>query len=462
MNIPAALPGGLEHVRTTPRFTDQSVPPSLRREHQLAAREWGRLVVDSGALRLVFAGQGDSPVTVHAGGTAIIPPERVHHVELEQGTTFSIEIHREREQPAVAAPAQDETLQRLARSVVAAGDAPGVAIAVVGPGERLMSAVAGDAVVGRDAMTIETACNWFSMTKIAIATTAVLLADRDVLVLDEPVAAHLGDIWPDAFGEVTMRHLLSHTAGLRNPLPIRWVHPAGSPAPDQRAFLARLMGRQRRPRYRPGTRAAYSNVGYLAAGVVIADATGRPLDEVVHQELLRPLGMRCTAFGWDRLPDAARATGYHPAPAAMGPVLRRLVPAGIVADRRGGAFPLAPFEVDGLAYGGLVGSARDAARLVALHANRGFVDGRRLVPEQSITAMTTIADLPGKRHFGLGWFRDDGDATGNVQHLGGGMGFFNVMRLDPQGGVGAVIFSNTTRRWDIRQIADAAIAAVAG
>jgi len=311
-------------------------------------------------------------------------------------------------------------------------------------------------------MTIDTACNWFSMTKIATATTAVLLAERGVVHLDEPVATRLGDVWPDAFGAVTMRHLLSHSAGLRNPLPIRWVHAACDPVPDQRAFLARLMRRQRRPRYQPGTRAAYSNVGYLAAGVVIAEVTGRPIDEVVDDELLRPLRMRRTAFGWDRLPDVARATGYHPAPAAMGPVLRRLVPAGLVDERQGGSFPLAPFEVDGPAYGGLVGSARDAVRLVALHADRGLVDGQRLVTEASIVAMSTIGDLPGKRHFGLGWFRDEGDPSGNVQHLGGGMGFFNVMRLDPRRGVGVVILSNTTRRWDISGAADAAIAAAAG
>jgi tellurite resistance-related uncharacterized protein len=93
---PAQLPGGLDHIRTTPRFTAETVPPGLLREHQLAAGVWGRLVVEAGALTLVFDDQIVKPVRVHAGGAAIIPPERVHHVELDQSATFAIEIHRRR------------------------------------------------------------------------------------------------------------------------------------------------------------------------------------------------------------------------------------------------------------------------------------------------------------------------------------------------------------------------------
>ncbi len=99
-----------------------------------------------------------------------------------------------------------------------------------------------------------------------------------------------------------------------------------------------------------------------------------------------------------------------------------------------------------------------AATLLALHANHGYVDGRQLLNEASITAMSTVTSVPGRRRFGLGWYRDSGERTDRVQHLGAGMGFYNVMRLDPHRGIGVVILSNTTRRWRISHLADAALA----
>jgi CubicO group peptidase (beta-lactamase class C family) len=114
------------------------------------------------------------------------------------------------------------------------------------------------------------------MTKIATATAAMVLAEGGTLDLDAPVTRYLGEVWPSRFAGVPVRHLLSYSSGLPNPVPIRWVHPAADPQPDSAVFLARLLARQRRPRFEPGTRAAYSNIGYLALGEVIAAAAGRP------------------------------------------------------------------------------------------------------------------------------------------------------------------------------------------
>src|SRR4029077_18443287 len=91
---------------------------------------------------------------------------------------------------------------------------------------------------------------------------------------------------------------------------IRWVHLAGDPRPDARTWLTRLLAKQRTPRFEPGTRAAYTNVGYLALGEVIAAASGQSYEVFVTDELLRPLGMANTAFAWNDLPaETARGTG---------------------------------------------------------------------------------------------------------------------------------------------------------
>ena len=73
--------------------------------------------------------------------------------------------------------------------------------------------------------------------------------------------------------------------------------------------------------------------------------------------------------------------------------------------------------------------------------------------------MTTIG-TPGRPYdLGVGWFRPHGN-SGGVEHLGGGIGYWNVLRLLPDRGVGAAVMSNITRHWDIVRMADAAIEAV--
>src|SRR5262252_5526378 len=61
-------------------------------------------------------------------------------------------------------------------------------------------------------------------------------------------------------GRITARHLLSHSAGLANPIPVRWVHPTDQPGPDPNVFLRGLLARHGRLRFEPGSRSSYSNL----------------------------------------------------------------------------------------------------------------------------------------------------------------------------------------------------------
>ncbi len=101
---PAALPPGLEHVRTTDVFDEHTAPAGLRRAHRVADGVWGRLVVHSGALRFRFEDDPpDQARIVATGGAVVIPPARLHHVVFDQGpVTFAIEFHR---LPAANGPA---------------------------------------------------------------------------------------------------------------------------------------------------------------------------------------------------------------------------------------------------------------------------------------------------------------------------------------------------------------------
>jgi CubicO group peptidase (beta-lactamase class C family) len=256
---------------------------------------------------------------------------------------------------------------------------PGLSVAVVNR-ERVLLA-AGYGFADRAAPTPATALTgylWFSMTKIVTATAALRLADDGHLDLDAPVDTYLDYLRAPGSTQPTVRQLLNHTAGLGNPLPIRWVHPAGAQAPDPEVLLRRVMARRRAYRFPVGRSARYSNVGYLAAGQIIATAAGMPFEAYVHQRVLRPLGMDRTAFH----PPGGQATGYVHAPRIADPLLRRLLPDGIAGDRYGGHLALTPFAVDGPAYGGLIGDVLDAGRFLRMHLRDGELDGTRILAPQ--------------------------------------------------------------------------------
>lgn len=89
------LPSGLEHVRTTDTFDQDRHPAGLRRAHRVANGVWARLVVHSGALGFVFEDEADRVVEVGAGASLVIPPSRLHHVDISGPVTFALEFHRE-------------------------------------------------------------------------------------------------------------------------------------------------------------------------------------------------------------------------------------------------------------------------------------------------------------------------------------------------------------------------------
>jgi CubicO group peptidase (beta-lactamase class C family) len=338
----------------------------------------------------------------------------------------------------------------------AAGHVPGVAAIFVGrEGVRARSAVGFADLRARTPMTTDAAAPWFSMTKIATATTAMRLSERGLLDLDAPVhplVPEMAALRPSAWAErITPRHLLQHAAGLTNPIPVSWIHPADAPGPDPAAFLSRQLTKHPKLAFEPGDRSSYSNLGTLVLGAAIANRTSQRFEDVVRTELLGPLTMTSTDFTY---PAGPAATGYHPRFSPM----RALLPRWVTGATSGRWVGFRRFLLDGAAYGGLVGTADDAARFLQLHLRGGELDGTRLLADDSAAQMCRI-DALGKRYcLGLGWFVPTGQRDAEppfVEHLGGGAGFFNVMRMYPTLGVGAVVFGNATK-YDVHGVADLA------
>ncbi len=353
--------------------------------------------------------------------------------------------------PLHSDPVGLSTVRSAIRELMRRHHVPGLSIAVT-DSERLLHAEGfgrADLATGRSA-TADTRYPWFSMSKIATATVAMRLADEGRLDLEATVRSLMPTFVVRAGrAEPRVRDLLSHTAGLGNPLPLRWVLPASASARDADQFAGRLLDRHGRTSRSAGRPARYSNVGYLALAEIIGRAAGRRFEDHVRTALLEPAGM--TGTGYDAVRGEQTATGYVRLPRPATPLVRAALPTGIAGGRTGGFLALNPFRVAGAGYGGLIGSAVDAARLLRLHLADGVIDGLRLLEPESARRMRQI-DNPGRPFdLGLGWFRRpaDRDATPTfVEHWGTGGGFWNAMRLYPERDLGIVTMANTTHAYD--------------
>jgi CubicO group peptidase (beta-lactamase class C family) len=356
-----------------------------------------------------------------------------------------------------------EALEAFILGSTETGAVPGLSVSVV-KDDRLVWVKGfgiADLATGRPASP-QTSYLWFSMTKIVTATAVMCLAEGGKLDLDAPADEYFrGFKVVSQPVPVTVRQLLNHSSGLANPLPIRWVRPADTPIPDRSAFVGRLLAKHRKLKSVPGERASYSNLGYLVLGEIISEVTGASYEEHVRKEILYPLGMDRTGFSYPEQPAGGNgaATGYQPLWRPLTPLFRAALPRGVVGPRQGRYVTFNPFYVKGPAYGGLVGGVDEAARFVVLHLNGGEVEGTRLLSAESVAEMRRITPRGGKRDFGLGWFRSHvarDQCSAFVEHLGGGAGFWNVMRIYPEASLGVVVMGNTTS-YDHESVCDAIV-----
>jgi tellurite methyltransferase len=101
------IPEDLTVLRTTPTWDEQTMPPALRRAHRVASGTWGRLHVESGALRFVA---GTDPVTdaiVDADTIQGIPPDVEHHIEPQGRARFALDFLGRPDEGSTARPSPD-------------------------------------------------------------------------------------------------------------------------------------------------------------------------------------------------------------------------------------------------------------------------------------------------------------------------------------------------------------------
>lgn len=122
-----------------------------------------------------------------------------------------------------------------------------------------------------------------SLTKVVATTPALmLLVEQGKVVLDSPVVRYIPEFNSPGTARITVRHLLTHTSGLRATLPLR-------EAPDGAAALRMVLTTV--PVVPPGTRMVYSDLNAILLGEIVRRVTGLPLDAFVTRAFYVPLGL---------------------------------------------------------------------------------------------------------------------------------------------------------------------------
>jgi CubicO group peptidase (beta-lactamase class C family) len=201
-------------------------------------------------------------------------------------------------------PALDE-LRSYLEALLADGFPPSVSLTVVGPEGAVLEAFGGYACAYGEFVptTSETSYDLASLTKVVCTVTLVMVAaERGALGLDDLVTRWLPE-YPQ--GATTLRHLVTHTAGLADHRPF-YLGPPGR-APVEAAVLAEARDAV------AGDTVVYSDLGYMLLGWVLEACFGESLDVVFAKEVAAPLGLERTHFcpppGEKRLTAATELDG---------------------------------------------------------------------------------------------------------------------------------------------------------
>lgn len=307
---------------------------------------------------------------------------------------------------------------------------PGAGVALIAGGEPVWSGAYGWADADRATpMTLAAIDQVGSISKSVTAWGVMVLVERGLVGLDDPVIQHVGDwafpdsgVAPDA---VTIRQLLNHTSGLA----LGTIGPGYAPGGEVPSLRESLTA-EVELRREPGS-FEYSNVGFNLLELVIEEVTGEDFATFMHREVLAPLGMERATFTWSDDLAAEVPLGY---------------------DLNGG--PVLPYVYPEKASGGLFASVDDIARFVAAGVTGSAPPGRDVLRPESVQLLhAPQADVAGifrvvAPSYGFGHFVETlaGGETA-VWHGGQGHGWMTHFHAIPGTGDGIVILTNSQRSW---------------
>jgi CubicO group peptidase (beta-lactamase class C family) len=304
---------------------------------------------------------------------------------------------------------------------------PGVQAAVVHDGDVVLSCAHGisDESTG-DSLTTAHRFRVASHSKTFTATAALQLVQQGRLRLDDTAAHWLAYLRGGPLERVTLRELLSHSAGVLRDGEVADFWQVTDPFPDEAALVRATTAASAAVLAR-NERFKYSNVGFGLAGAIVAAAGGAPFAEQVRARIVDPLGLADTGVDLDDPPAAGPRGPLAGAHAALAYADRRV----LVDQVATGA--LAPAT-------GFVSTAHDVVRFFAAHF-RG--DDRLLDADaQRLMQRVEATGEPGDGSYGLGLMVDDVGGRRLYGHGGGWPGHISRTMFDPEARFAVTVCTN--------------------
>jgi CubicO group peptidase (beta-lactamase class C family) len=284
----------------------------------------------------------------------------------------------------------------------------GAAVAVYFRGELVVDLWGGRRTED-EAWQRDTLAMCFSTTKGAASAALHLLADRGEIDYDTPVAAYWPKFAQGGKEYVTVRHVLTHSAGLHR---MRTLVDSAHRMLDWEYMVAAL--ERAEPAYEPGSRHGYHALTYgWLVGELVRRVSGKPIARFVEEELARPLGLDgmyvgCPPVHRSRVaplaPMAAplgRRLGLQPGAVMGGPVGRIPALLGLPVNPRRFVNALLPRGIEDVLWGPEVMdaeipaangffTARSLAKLYAMLAGDGQVGGVRLLSPGTVARIGVV------------------------------------------------------------------------
>ena len=197
---------------------------------------------------------------------------------------------------------------------------PGCAVGVGVNGKSVLERAYGMADLEHDVPnTPDTIFEAGSVSKQFTAAAVLLLARDGKLSIDDPVRKYIPEL-PDYGVPLTIRHMLTHTSGLRDWGAVAGI--AGWPRTTRahtHGHVLDIVSRQKALNFTPGTAWSYSNTGYNLAAIIVSRVSGQPFADFSRERIFAPLGMTRTSWRDDftrvvkhrAIAYDSQADGYH-------------------------------------------------------------------------------------------------------------------------------------------------------
>jgi CubicO group peptidase (beta-lactamase class C family) len=292
---------------------------------------------------------------------------------------------------------------------------PGLTLKIIRDGKEIKTAAYGLANVELNVPAKpETVFEIGSVTKQFTAAGILLLAQDGKLSVDDRISQHLKDT-PAAWANVTIRHLLTHTSGIKSYTGLDgfqlWRHLT-------QAQFIKAIGKEPME-FQPGDSWKYCNTGFNLLGYIIENVSGKTYWDFMGERVFQPLGMHATTNRLPRLIIPNRAAGYEQTNHVWinrDSDLTEVFSAGAIASTVG---DLAKWN-----------AALDSDRLL-----NAATKGQMWTPVKLNDGKT--------REYGFGWNVGDVEGHKNVGHGGSTSGFSASIQRFPDDRLAVIILTNT-------------------